>query len=142
MSFWADEDLPPTFWADSPYGGLFGQSPSSSAAQQLSSPAKQPPMRRLNRVELLQPESADGAFADAAEVKSSVVFDGIRDFGVTVRRRVLQILNYLAIHVESDHEAVTLRGWLNESWQTLNNLSEERMRLQFIERVVARRDQR
>jgi len=48
--------------------------------------------------------TADGVFADAAEVKSTVVFHGVCNLRVAVRRAVLEVLDHACLQVEAEHE--------------------------------------
>ena len=71
-------------------------------------------VKRVPGSDLMQRKSPDGASADAAEVKSAIMFKGIRDLCVTAGGWVLQVVNNSAIQIQAKHEAVTLGRRLHE----------------------------
>jgi len=53
---------------------------------------------------LLQWKTADGVFADTAEVEGAVVLNDVRNFGEAVRGAVLEVFDDAALRIQAEDE--------------------------------------
>jgi len=61
-------------------------------------------------------------FADAAKVECAFVLDDIGDLREALRRRILEVVCDFSISVEAERERVALDVWLQEVWETPDDL--------------------